>query len=170
VNIAKNIDAKDIIFVPDMNLGKYVQKNLPEKNVILAEGYCHVHHLSITVEKISELKARHPDAHVVVHPECTPEVISMADFVGSTAQILKYCSVEGEKYIIGTEREMCYRIKKENPDVRLFPVEGAVCHNMKKIELEAVLESLKSEKTEINMPQKIMEKAMVPLKRMLEMG
>lgn len=116
VKIVKNLPNKNILFIPDKNLGRFVAEQVPEKNVMLVEGCCPIHH-AITAKEIRELKTSHPDAAVLVHPECSEEVTALADYIGSTTGIIQYASSCKEKeLIIGTEIGVLYELKKRNPD------------------------------------------------------
>jgi quinolinate synthase len=132
-----------IIFVPDRSLGSWAAKKLERNNVILWDGYCPTHH-RILRRDIEELKVLHPDAKVVVHPECTEEVIAVADEVGSTSGILRYACESGAKdVIIGTEIGMLHRIQKECPNVKLYPASQlADCPDMKLNTLQKLLWAL----------------------------
>jgi quinolinate synthase len=170
VKVVKSLSAKDIIFVPDRNLGLYVQRTVKDKNMILWPGICPTHH-KIEKDEILKLKEKHPDAEILVHPECRPEVIDIADHVFSTNGMLRHAKESDSKeFIIGTEKELCYRLKKEEPNKNFYPITTAVCPNMKKITLEKVLNSLKTLEPKIRLPDDIMKKAKKPLKRMMEVG
>ena len=170
VKVIKNIKEKDIIFIPDINLGLYVKRFIHDKNIILWPGICPTHH-KISKDEILRIKRDHPNAEIIVHPECQPEVIDIADHVFSTQGMVNYVSkAESKEFIIGTEKELCYRLKKENPDKTFYPIKTAICPNMKKITLEKVLNSLESLEPKIKLPDEIMEKAKRPLKRMMEIG
>ncbi len=168
VNVVKSIPKnKEIIFIPDKYLGSYVQSQTG-REFILWNGYCPTH-VMINVKEIIELKKEHPDAVVIVHPECTPDVIDIADKVASTGGMLKYVKVSEKKnFIIGTEIGIIYRLKKENPDKNFYPATSkAICPNMKLINLEKILWSLEDEKYEIKVPQEIIEKARAAIDRMI---
>jgi len=170
VKVIKNIKEKDIIFIPDINLGLYVERFIHDKNIILWPGICPTHH-KISKDEILRIKRDHPNAEIIVHPECQPEVIDIADHVFSTQGMVNYVSkAESKEFIIGTEKELCYRLKKENPDKTFYPIKTAICPNMKKITLEKVLNSLESLEPKIKLLDEIMEKAKRPLKRMMEIG
>lgn len=170
VKVIKSLPQKKIIFIPDTNLGLYAQRFVQDKEFIFWNGYCHVHQ-DITKEEIFGLKKQHPNAEVLVHPECIPEVIDAADFVYSTEGMVKHVlKSDSKEFIIGTEKEMCYRLKKENPSKKFYPVKNAICPNMKKITIEDVLKSLETLKPEITLPDKIMKTARLPLQRMVDMG
>jgi quinolinate synthase len=168
VNVVKSIPKnKEIIFIPDKYLGNYVQSQTG-REFILWNGYCPTH-VMINVKEIIELKKEHLDAVVIVHPECTPDVIDIADKVASTGGMLKYVKESEKKnFIIGTEIGIIYRMKKENPDKNFYPASSrAICPNMKLINLEKVLWSLEDEKYEIKVPQEIIWKARAAIDRMI---
>jgi quinolinate synthase len=170
VNVIKSIPEKKIIFTPDTNLGLYVKRFFNDKEFILWPGYCYTH-AKIYPEEIKRLKGEHPDALVVVHPECPPDTIDLADHVLSTEGMVNLAKKSSTKeFIVGTEKEMCYRLKKENPEKDFYPPRGAVCPHMKYIKLIDILDSLKSLKPEIVLSQEIIEKARKPLERMIKIG
>jgi len=170
VKVVKNRVSKKIIFVPDINLGLYIQRFVPEKKMIIWPGICSTHH-NITKEEILALKEKHPEAEVLVHPECRLEVIDIADQVFSTNGMVHYVKQSKSKeFIIGTEKDICYRLKKENPEKIFYPVRSAVCPNMKKITLEKVLNSLKTLEPKIILSDEIMENAKLPLQKMMDFG
>lgn len=140
VNIVKNIDNKNILFIPDTNLGTYVKKMLPEKNIKLLEGCCPVH-AAITADEARRSKELHPNAKLLVHPECTPEVAALADFVGSTADIMNYAKQsECGEFIIGTEISIAEHLQYECPDKRFYYMSGRLmCRNMRLTTLVDVL-------------------------------
>ncbi len=168
--VVKSLRVKDVIFVPDRNLGLYIQRSIKDKNMVLWPGICPIHH-NIKKEEILELKEKHPKAEVLVHPECQPEVIDIADYVFSTNGMVDYArESDVEEFIIGTEKDLCYRLKKENPGKTFYPLKSAVCPNMKKITLEKILNSLKTLEPKVKLPDEIMKKAGLPLQRMMEVG
>jgi quinolinate synthase len=170
VKVVGSIDAKQILFVPDCNLGYYVQRFYPEKEIIVWPGFCPTHDL-ISPEAITILKKSHPKAPVLVHPECRPEVIDMADKVASTQGILQFArSSEAKEFIIATEGAMTYRLAKENPGKKFYAVEGAICPTMKMITRQMVIRSLETLQPAIELPADIIEKARKPLERMMEIG
>jgi quinolinate synthase len=169
MKIVKSRTAKKIIFVPDRNLGLYIQKQVPEKEMILWPGVCRTHH-DITKEDILLLKKKHPQAEILVHPECQPEVIEIADFAFSTNGMVTHAKTSQKKeFIIGTEKGLCYRLEKEIPDKNFYPVPSAVCPNMKKITVAKVLKSLETLEPKISLSEEIMRKARVPLQRMMDL-
>lgn len=169
VKVIRSIKEKDIIFVPDKNLGAYLGKQVPEKNMILWKGYCPTHH-RIRVDDIRKAKEMNPDALALIHPECRPEVLEYADFVGSTKQIIDYAGKsEKKKFIIGTEMGIMYSLKKNNPEKTFYMVSSAfVCPNMKKITLESIYNSLANMEYEIKLDSETIRKAELSLRRMLE--
>lgn len=168
VDIVKRLDAKEIIFVPDKYLGTYVSK-MTGKRLILWQGYCPIHAM-MRADDIIRMKQEHPRAKVVVHPECPPEVTDIADAVRSTSGMLRYVKeTDAEEFIIGTESGIIYRMEKENPEKRFFPVrKDTICINMKKITLEKVLNSLEKDEYRIIVPDEIRVKALRSIERMLE--
>ncbi|MCX7917443.1 MAG: quinolinate synthase NadA [bacterium] len=167
--VVKNIPAKKIIFLPDKNLCWYVKQKVPEKDIICWEGYCFVHRL-FTIEDVKKVKEIYPDAELIVHPECDPEVQMMADGIYSTSGMLKRAKEsKSKRFIIGTEEGLLHRLKKENPDKEFYSLGSAkICPNMKKITIEKLYFSLKEEKYEIILPDDIIRKAKISLERMLE--
>ena len=170
VKVVNSISSKKVIFVPDQNLGMYIKRFVKDKEVIIWPGVCPTHH-RIRKEEILKLKEKHPDAEILVHPECRPEVIDIADHTFSTNGMVNYAKKSDTKeFIIGTEKELCYRMRKEIPEKKFYSIKTAICPNMKKITLEKVLNSLESLEPKINLPDEIMKKARKPLKKMMEVG
>jgi quinolinate synthase len=171
LKVVGSLKEKDILFVPDQNLGSYIAAKLPEKNFILWKGFCATHH-RIKKDEVIKIREMHPDALVLVHPECRPEVVEMADFVGSTKQIIDYAnSSPHQKFIIGTEMGVLYKLKKDNPGKTFYLLSpGLICPNMKKTSLESVYNALNEMKYEINVDPQISAKARRALDRMLELG
>lgn len=169
IQIVKNIPAKKILFVPDKNLGNFVKKSVPEKEIILWEGFCVVH-IRIDKEELKKIKELHPEALLLVHPECEPDIVEMADKVLSTNGMVKFVKESYNKeFIIGTEEGLVYRLKKENPDkIFYYPGSPLICVNMKKTRLNDVLNSLKYDQYEIILDDEIIKNAQIALNRMLE--
>ncbi|MCL5071086.1 MAG: quinolinate synthase NadA [Actinobacteria bacterium] len=161
---------KQIIFIPDKYLGSYVQSQTG-RTMILWNGFCPTH-AKINVETIIALKKEHPDAIVLVHPECTPDVIAIADAVASTGGMLSFAEQSTKKeFIIGTEIGLIYRLKKENPDKVFYPASSrAICPNMKLTNLEKLLWALEEERFEIKLPQDIIDKARMAIDNMLALS
>ncbi len=168
LRVVRNIDAERIIFVPDRNLARYVS-GFTEKEIIPYNGYCYVHD-RIRAEYIKKAKETYPDAVVLVHPECRPEVIKLADKVASTGGMIKFAKKsKAKKFIIGTEAGLIHRLKKENPEKRFFTAGSSLmCYNMKLTGLEDVYLSLKEEKYKIEIEQGIQREAKRALDRMLK--
>lgn len=164
-------DTNEIIFIPDKYLGAFVQSQVSEKKFFFWNGYCPTH-FRINVEDINKAKELHPKAIVLVHPECRPEVIKMADHALSTGGMLKFANESKEtEFIIGTEVGMVYRLQKDNQEKKFYPVnDKIVCPNMKKTTAEKVLWALEDMKTEICVQQNIAEKAKIAIDRMLLVG
>jgi quinolinate synthase len=170
VKIVQSLPNKKIIFVPDTNLGLYVQRFVKDKEIILWPGYCPTH-VGITRTDLERLKKLHPEAEVLVHPECTPDVIDFADFAYSTEGVIKHVvSSSKTEFIIGTEANMLHRLRKEAPGKVLYEVSTAVCPNMREITLEDVRDSLLKMQYKIEISADILRKAKVPLERMLQAG
>ncbi|UCH88383.1 MAG: quinolinate synthase NadA [Thermoplasmata archaeon] len=167
VNVVKQLSAGEIIFIPDANLGLYVQRFIPDKKFIFWPGYCHVHR-DVTPEDVQSMKDSHSNAKVLVHPECAPPVIDMADEVLSTEGMVRFSkSSDFSEFIIVTERELSYRLQKENPGKTFHILERAICPAMKKITMDDVLKCLESGRPEIELPESVIEQAKLPLERML---
>jgi len=168
VGIVRSLKENQIIFVPDQNLARYVSGKVPEKEIIPFDGYCIVHH-RVNAKEVDEAKAALPGALLLVHPECVQAVIEKADFVGSTAGIIKYAKQsEDEEFIIGTEMGILHVLKKQNPDKKFYLLSPALfCTNMKKTKIEDVLAALQYEQYEIILDKDIMKKAKKSLDRML---
>jgi len=171
VKVIESLNAKKVIFIPDTNLGLYAKRFVKDKMMIIWPGMCPTHHNGIKKEDILGLKKQHPNAEIMVHPECRPEVIDIADHVFSTNGMVNHAKQSDSKeFIVGTEKELCYRLKKENPDKIFYPIETAVCPNMKKITLDKVLLSLEKLEPQLELPTEIMEKARIPLDKMMKIG
>lgn len=171
VKIVSSIpEDEEILFVPDKSLGAYVSSCLNRK-MIYWEGYCPTHH-RILAEQIVKMKSEHPEAEIVVHPECTPDVIALADHVASTTGILKYAnSSNAKEFIIGTEIGILHRLKKENPHKTFMPVTPlSDCPNMKLNTLEKVLWSLEDLQFVVTVPDEIAENALKAIQRMLDLS
>lgn len=170
VKIVQSLPDKKVIFVPDTNLGLYVQRFVKDKEIVLWPGYCPTH-VNIKVGDLKLLKRQHPNAEILVHPECTPDVIDFADFAYSTEGIIKHVvSSPKTEFIIGTEANMLHRLRKEAPHKTLFEVPTATCPNMREITLEDVRDSLRKLQFKIDIPAEIIKKAKLPLERMLAAG
>lgn len=171
IKIVKNLPNKDIFFIPDNNLGRYVAKQLPDKHFIFHDGFCHVHK-SIHREEVQKAKKAKPEALVLAHPECTEDVLAEADFIGSTSQIIDFASnSEKSEFIICTEMGIFYELHIKNPDKKFYSVgHRQFCPNMKRIKLESVLQALENLNPEVELEEDIRQKAERPLQKMLELA
>lgn len=171
IEVVRSIPQERIIFVPDKNLGRYVQSNVPEKELILWRGFCPTH-IKLTDYEVSQAKESHPEAEFLAHPECQPGVLDLADHICSTGGMFKYVKNSPcKEFIIGTECGMLYRLRKENPDKQFFiPSERLVCPNMKLTTLGWVAHSLENMEHRIVVPEGIRVRAKDALDRMLEIS
>ena len=168
VQVVKHLDAEEIIFTPDRNLAHYVQR-FTDKKIIPWEGFCYVHD-RFSVDEVRLAKEKHPDALLMVHPECPPDVIDLADEVLSTSGMVRIARESSNKsFLVGTEEGMLYRLRKENPDKTFYSAGSAkMCRGMKATHLEDVYFALKEEQYEIDLPESVMNRARAALERMLE--
>ena len=171
MKIVKALPNKHIFFIPDENLGRYIAQQVPDKEFIFNDGYCHVH-AAIDAEQVKAAKKAHPDALFLVHPECRPAVVAMADFVGSTSEIIDYATAsDATEFIIGTELGVLYELKQKNPDKTFFSAGSAqCCPNMKKISLEKIIHVLETGENEVSVDDELRQASNVPLNRMLELA
>ncbi len=170
VKVVRSLEQDKILFLPDKNLGNYIKRFVKDKTIDLWEGYCGTHD-KISVKDIEISLKDHPQAEVMVHPECKPEVVDIAHFVGSTAGILKQASESSSKeFIVGTEVEMGHRLRKENPDKTFIFPGDPLCQNMKRITPEKVLRSMEDLRPVVKIDEKLIEKARRPLERMIKVG
>jgi quinolinate synthase len=167
VNVIKNIASKEILFVPDQYLGHYASTKTSKK-IILWPGYCHTH-LKILTQNILRLRKEYPEAIVMVHPECRPEVIALADEVFSTGGMIKFARESNtNQIIVGTEKGIIHRLSKENPKKKFIPVsDNAICPNMKLTTLEKILWVLETMNNQIKVPEEIRVRAQSAVERML---
>ncbi len=163
-------DAGRVLMIPDGNLARYTSLHT-DKEIIPWGGYCPVHHF-VTTEEVAAMKEQYPDAQFAAHPECAPEVLEMADFVGSTGGIIRFARETGAKEIIvGTESGIMHQLKKENPGKTFIPVsDKLICPDMKYITLEDILDALVEMKYVIAVPDRIRVAANRALSRMLEVS
>ncbi len=170
VKVVNSLDENEIIFVPDRNLALYVAANT-NKKIIPWNGYCPTHHLILPGDILLE-KEEHPEAQVLVHPECRPDVVELADKVLSTSGMLKYAAQsDAKEFIIGTELGLLHRLRKENPQKKFYPATAyAVCPNMKMNTLGSIIRALEKNEHVIKVPENIRKKAKLSLDRMLEAG
>ena len=171
VKIVRALPNNNIFFIPDENLGRYVAEQVPEKNIILNDGYCPRHKV-ITPEQVLKVKQKHPNALVLSHPECVKAVLDLSDYIGSTAGIIDYAHKSEEKeFIICTEHGVVFQLEKNGPDKSFYFVEPCpVCINMKKNTLDKVLAVLEKEDNTVEVAEDVRRKALIPLDRMLELA
>ena len=170
VEVVNSLDANTVLFGPDKNLAEYVAEKTGKTLIPIPDnGFCPTH-LLFQPEEIHVLKMQHPDAEVMVHPECTKEMRMVADFIGSTSKICKHAQESSaQKIIIGTENGILHRLQKENPTKTFYlAYDGAICPNMKITTLERIYQSLKEEQYLVSVPQAVAKKAQVALERMFE--
>jgi quinolinate synthase len=167
VQVVNSLAEKQVIFVPDRNLAAYVAQHT-DKEIISWNGYCYVHD-HFTPSEVETAREIHPLAEVLVHPECRPEVIDLADYVYSTAGMGRHAKAsKAREFIIGTETGMIYRLKKENPEKEFYPLsENAVCQNMKKTNLDKILQALLTLEPRITVPEETAIRARMSIERML---
>jgi quinolinate synthase len=169
VKVVNSLAGNEVIFVPDKNLAYYTQK-FTTKKIHVWNGYCPTHHL-ITAGDVLVAKMEHPGAEVLVHPECRPEVIDLADKAFSTDGMIKYARASARDLVIGTESGIIHRLEKENPKINYYPLSSyTICPNMKMNSLETVRDSLRDMRTQIRIPENIRTRAKKALDRMLEVG
>jgi len=170
VKVIESLDTQESLFVPDQYLGHYVSTKT-DKKIILWPGFCPTH-LRIQPEHLTRLRREYPQAKVVVHPECRPEVIALADEVLSTGGMYRFAQqTEAKEIIVGTETGIIHRLRRENPGKNFIPAsEQAICPNMKLITLEKILWSLEEMAPEVKVPEEIRVRAIVAVDKMLEIG
>ncbi len=171
VNIVRSLPNRNIFFIPDKNLGRFVAEQVPEKNVILNDGYCPIH-VRISAEHVMEEKRKHPAAPVLAHPECEESVLAVSDYIGSTADIIKYAAEsDADEFIICTEDGVGFKLSADNKRKRFyFPSPCPHCRDMKLNTLENLLKVLETEENEVTIPEEIRQRALLPLDKMLELA
>lgn len=172
VKIVKNMPEKDILFIPDCNLGSWVKKQVPEKNIKLVSGGCPTH-VRVTVKDVEKAKAAHPNALLLVHPECLKEVTELADYAGSTTGIMDYAAKsDAKEFIIGTENSIVSHLQLAHPEKRFYALsKDCVCHNMKMTTLGDVYNCVvNGEGESITLTEETMQKARKSIDAMLCLG
>ena len=171
LNVVKSLKQKEVLFVPDQNLGSYVESQLNDVKVITYTGFCPIHH-EITINDVNNQKRLHPNAKVMVHPECKKEVTQMADFVGSTTAIIKEVKASSDKeFIIVTEKGVTDRLKRDCPNKKFVLIhEKAICDSMKYTKLEDILNVLENENNEITVDPNIAIKAKSAIDNMVKIN
>lgn len=172
VKIVKNMPEKDILFIPDCNLGSWVKKQVPEKNIKLVSGGCPTH-VRVTVKDVEKAKTAHPNALLLVHPECLKEVTELADYAGSTTGIMDYAAKsDAKEFIIGTENSIVSHLQLAHPEKRFYALsKDCVCHNMKMTTLGDVYNCVvNGEGESITLTEETMQKARKSIDAMLRLG
>lgn len=172
VKIVKNMPEKNILFIPDCNLGSWVKKQVPEKNIKLVSGGCPTH-VRVTVKDVEKAKAAHPNALLLVHPECLKEVTELADYAGSTTGIMDYAAKsDAKEFIIGTENSIVSHLQLAHPEKRFYALsKDCVCHNMKMTTLGDVYNCVvNGEGESITLTEETMQKARKSIDAMLRLG
>ncbi len=171
VKIVQSLPNKNIYFIPDINLARYVADNVKDKKFIFNDGFCPIHH-SLKKEEVLRMKDQYPNAEFLVHPECQSDVLELADYIGSTSGIIEYAGMsESKEFIIGTEKGVLYELCTKNPDKVFHLVsDKMVCSDMKKITLDKVLKCLEETKNQVEVTDDVRNGANHSLNRMLELG
>lgn len=175
LKIVSEMDDKKILFIPDCNLGGYIKDNVKDKDIMLINGGCPIHN-RVTAKDVEEARKLHPNALLLVHPECKPEVVKLADYVGSTAGIMEFAKESDEKeFIIGTENSIVEHLRFDCPDKKFYPLsKELICSDMKLTTITGVLSVLKSigetDENEILMTDEQIKKARVCIDEMLKRG
>ena len=161
---------REVLFLPDQNLGANTAAKLGRK-LALWPGFCPTHN-RIHPDEVRRIKAQYPEAKLIVHPECLPAVVELADAALSTGGMVKYVKEsDAKEFIIGTENGILHQLALQNPDKRLIPLEPLpTCPNMKKVTLENLLHALETHETKVEMPKELMDRARLPIERMLEIA
>lgn len=168
ISVARSLPAKKLLMVPDRNLGRYIARQVPEKDYIFWEGYCPTHD-RLQTEEVMKAKAGHPGALFMAHPECRPDILDLADHICSTSGMYEFArNNPATVFIVGTEEGILWRLRKENPDKTfIIPSRGLICPNMKLTSLEDILNSLETLQPRITVPEPIRLRALTALEKML---
>lgn len=171
VNIVKKLPNKNIFFIPDGNLGRFVKEQVPEKNIILNDGYCPIHNF-LPVSALDKCKAEHPDAEVLAHPECRAELLEKADYIGSTSGIIAYAEKsDAKEFIVCTEQGVGFELRSRCPGKKFyFASDELICADMKLNTLEKLVSCLENGSGEVHIDEDVREAALKPLNRMLELA
>ncbi|TCK87996.1 quinolinate synthetase [Natranaerovirga hydrolytica] len=169
LKVVKSLPNKQIIFIPDENLGHYIKKQVTDKEVIPFDGYCITHHL-VTKEEVIKIKKDLKGLKFLAHPECREEILEEADYIGSTSQIIQYVKESKDKeFIIGTEQGILHKLTQNNPEKTFYLASSKlICMNMKKTKIEDVLNALENNTHQIELEENVKEKAYDSLNKMLE--
>lgn len=171
LNIVKSLPNKNIFFIPDGNLGRYISKEVTDKNFIFNDGYCPVH-VKITKEDILAKKLEYPNAKVLIHPECTPDAVELADYAGSTSGIIDYATKSDNKeFIIATEKGVLYELKTKNPNKSFYTVnDNQICPDMKFVTLEKIKNVIENTENVVELSDELMIGAKNALEEMLRLA
>ena len=171
LKIAERLPNKNIFFIPDQHLARYISTKLPEKNFIFNEGWCPIHN-ELTKEELLKAKEKYPNAKIAIHPECSIETVELGDYVGSTSGIIKYVTEsDAEEFIICTEDGVLYELQEKNPNKKFYlPKEKFQCVGMKKITFDKIINSLETLEPQVHLKDEIITEANKPLENMLEMA
>ena len=171
LEIVKSLNASEVLFVPDANLGKWVESKLENVNVITYQGNCPVHH-NVTVETVQQARKKYPQAKILIHPECQPSVSKLGDYVGSTSGIIDYVKNSShDQFVIVTEKGVVDRLKRDYPNKTFILIsENMVCESMKLTTLEEILQCLENETNEITMDENVRIHSKNCIERMLKVS
>ena len=171
ISIVRSLPNQNIFFIPDKNLGSFVAQQVPEKNMILNDGYCPIH-ATICAEELKREKEKHPDALVLSHPECEAEILEISDYIGSTAEIIAFASAStADEFIVCTEYGVECKLMGDNPKKKFyFPETLPCCADMKRNTPQRLLHALQTEENEITVNEELRKAALAPLDRMLELA
>lgn len=171
MKIVKALPNHNIFFIPDCNLGRHIAAHVPEKNFIFNEGHCPIHNV-ITVEEVMEVKNQHPEAKILIHPECIPEVVALADYAGSTSGIIEYAEKsDAKEFIIVTEEGVMYELGRRCPEKKFYqPKKTPICPGMKLVTLEKVAKVLETYENKVELEESFRARAELPLNKMLELA
>ena len=170
LKIVNALNSKNIFFIPDGNLGRFVKETVKDKNVILNDGYCPVH-TQIDVNEVKRLKEKYTDALVLSHPECREDVLFISDYIGSTAEIISYSEkADSNEFIICTEQGVEYELRKRSPHKKFYFTENCICKDMKLNTLEKLINCLEKEENEVSISENVIKESLKPLEKMLELA
>lgn len=170
LKIVQALPNKNIFFIPDENLGRYLAALLPEKNFIFGSGFCYVH-AGITKEAVQKVKQAHPAAKVLAHPECRTEALALADYIGSTAGIIGYAAKsDTEEFIVLTEEGVLSDLRRNNPAKRFYVANQPLCRDMKKVTLQKIKQVLQTKDGAVSIDRSLQQNAGASLARMLALA
>lgn len=171
LKIVRALPNENILFIPDENLGRYIAGQVPEKNFIFNDGFCHVH-AGLSAGGVKAVKSAHPRAKFLAHPECKPDILALADFIGSTSEIIDFAGRdEAGEYIIGTELGVLYELRAKCPDKKFYPAGDSLrCQDMKTITLEKIVHVMETGENEVHVSDALRSQANTPLTRMLQLA